>query len=122
MKTKMGININDDSNPWTKWILNGTKTIETRNTNCLKSYINKEVGIIRTGTNRKATLVGYVTINKPIIYTSKEMFDKDMAKHLVSPFSIFYIKTIKYGYPLTNARRCKEKPIKSRGMVARKII
>jgi hypothetical protein len=118
----MGININDDSAPWTEWILDGTKIIETRNTNSLKSYINQEVGVIRTGKKRKAMLVGYVTINEPIVYTSKKMFDKDRWKHFIMPRSTFYINKIKYGYPLTNPRRCKERPIKSRGVVSRKIV
>jgi len=118
---KMGININDDTLPWTEWILNGTKSIETRNTNSLKPYIGKEVGIIRTGKKRKAMLVGYVTINEPIVYTSEEMFDKDFWKHIVAPHTTHYIKKIKYGYPLTNVRRCREKPIYSRGIISRRI-
>jgi hypothetical protein len=106
----VGININDKDQPFTMQILNGTKTIETRNTNSLKPYINKTVGIIRTGKGQ-AMLVGYLTIGNPVFYQTKEQFDKDYNKHLVSPSSPLYITNQgKFGYPLSNVTPTKPKP------------
>jgi hypothetical protein len=119
----IGININDKIQDFTGQILRGEKTIETRNTNSLKSYIGKKVGIIRTGKG-KAYLVGYATIGDPIIYKTEEEFRKDYNKHLVERGSKFDIPKggIKYGYPLFDVILLDEpKLITSRGIVSRKI-
>lgn len=121
LEATMGININDDAAPWTEWILSGKKTIETRNTPSLNPYIGKRVGIVRTGKGKKATLVGYVTVGKPIKYESPEQFNRDYKKHLVAPDSSFYNGGVKYGYPMIDVEKVEEKPVDSRGIVARRI-
>jgi hypothetical protein len=117
----MGININDDSAPWTDWILSGKKTIETRTKPTLNAYIGKRVGIVRTGRRKKATLVGYATIGEPIKYNTPEEFDKDKLKHRVAADSTLYNGGIKYGYPLINVESCEPRPIHTRGIVSRRI-
>lgn len=99
----IGININDKTQDFTDQILRGEKTIETRDTNSLRPYIGKRVGIVRTGKG-KATLVGYANLEEPIIYNNAEEFRADQDKHLVEAGSDFDIKPDqkKYGYPLTN--------------------
>jgi predicted transcriptional regulator len=119
----IGININDKIQDFTGQILRGEKTIETRNTNSLKPYIGKTVGIIRTGKG-KAYLVGYCTIGEPKIYNNEKEFNKDYDKHLVSKDSEFYIKpnNVKFGYPLTSIVKLNEpQPISSKGIISRKI-
>lgn len=117
----MGININDSEQPFTIQILNGQKTIETRNSPTLHPYVGKKVGLIRTGVG-KATLVGYAVVGKPKFYNNKKEFDKDYRKHLVSPKSSFYISEKgKWGYPLENVVKIPETEIKSKGIVARKL-
>lgn len=102
-KPLVGININDKTQDFTDQILRGEKTIETRDTNSLKSYIGKRVGIVKTGKG-KATLVGYANIGEPIVYNNENEFRLDEDKHLVEQGSPFDIKpnSSKYGYPLTN--------------------
>ena len=118
-----GININDSKQPFTKQIISGEKTIETRNTNSLKAQVGKRVGIIRTGKG-KARVVAYATIGEPIVYNNKEEFRKDQDKHLVEEGSEFDIKEdgLKYGYPLLDVKKV-DRPflVKSKGIVSREI-
>jgi hypothetical protein len=119
----MGINVNSKKQDFAGQIISGEKTIETRNTNSLKSYIGKRMGIIRTGSG-KAMLLGYATIGEPKIYHNRKEFDLDYDEHLVSPDSKFYIKdnSIKYGYPVYDIEVLNEPVlIKSRGIIARKL-
>ena len=119
----IGININDKIQDFTGQILRGEKTIETRNTNSLRPYIGRKVGIIRTGKG-KAYLVGYCTIGEPKVYESEREFRRDFDKHLVDRGSKFNIPEggIKFGYPLHDVTRLDEpKLIKSKGIISRKI-
>ena len=113
----IGININDKHQSFTEQIIAGDKTIETRNSKSLHPYINKVVGIIRTGKG-KATLVGYTKIKEAKKYNNN--FDKDYNKHLVAPDSPYYGQN-KWGYILVDSFRCKPKLISSRGIISRKI-
>jgi len=118
---KIGININDKHQPFTKQIMAGEKTIETRDTPSLNPYVNKKVGIIRTGKG-PATLVGYATFNKPKFYNNENEFKKDQDKHLVDKDSPYNISNKgKWGYPITNPQKTTEKIITSKGIIARKI-
>ena len=120
-KPSIGVNINDDVAPFTEYILNGEKTIETRNTPTLRPYVGKRIGIIKTGKKIKATLVGYVNIDKEIVYDSKEKFDKDYSKHLVGGDSPYFFDNIKFGYSLKDPERISPTPITSKGIVSRKL-
>jgi hypothetical protein len=117
----MGININDKDAPWTDMILSGKKTIETRNTDTLRPYVGKRVGIIRTGKG-KAILVGFATIGEPIKY-NEETFSKDQDKHQVKQGIKFDIPEngIKYGYPLTDVTKTDPKEVTTTGIIARNI-
>ena len=120
-KVTRGININDKAQAFTDQILSGEKTIETRRTNSLRPYIGQRVGIIRTGKG-KALLVGFAVIGEPIFYGTKAEFSADFKRHLVSDKSKFRFKRGgKFGYPLTKVTRCNPTPVKSRGIVARKL-
>jgi len=118
----MGININDKIQDFTGQILSGRKTMETRDTDSLRAYVGKEVGIIRTGKG-KAQVVGYMTIGEPVVYNNRAEFKKDQSKHLVKTGSDFDIRAgkTKYGYPLTNVRKVSPFPVTTKGIVARKI-
>jgi predicted transcriptional regulator len=118
---KIGININDDAQPFSQQILNGEKTIETRNSPTLRPYVGKRVGIVSTGKNKKAMLVGFVDIDDEFVYDNAQAFDADIDKHLVTSDSPFYIKGIKYGYHLSNPQKITPVPVESRGYVSRKI-
>lgn len=117
----IGININDSTQNFTDQILNGEKTIETRNTNTLHPYIGRRVGIVKTGKG-PATLVGYVTIGTPIFYDTVDKFRNDYNKHKVNVSSKFDIPpTGKWGYPLIDVERVTPRVLTSRGIVARKL-
>lgn len=120
-KIKIGININDDSSPFTEYILNGEKTIETRNSPTLRPYVGQRIGLIKTGKKIKATLVGYIDIDKEIVYDDKKKFDKDYSKHLVGGDSPYFFDNIKFGYLLKNPERITAIPVNSRGIVSRKL-
>lgn len=115
-----GININDKEIPFTDLILDGIKTIETRETNSLGSLVGQRVGIIRTGCG-KATLVGFISITNVIIYDSKGKFRSDYKRHLVRENSRYDIKGKKYGYILENPTRCDPVAVNSKGIVIRNI-
>ena len=115
-----GVNINDSTQPFTEQILAGEKTIETRDTDSLRPYVGRRVGIVRTGKG-KATLVGYATVGEPIVYRSKAAFRRDESKHLVRRGSPLDIKDVKYGYPLTDVSETTQREVKSRGVVAREV-
>lgn len=117
----MGVNISDKHQCFTEQILNGLKTIETRNTRSLDPYIGTTVGIVRTGKG-KAILVGTCTIGEPVFYGSESDFDLDYHRHLVGKESHYYISTKgKWGYPVTNVKPIDPVKIDSRGIIARNI-
>ena len=108
-----GIHINDKHQDFTGQILSGVKTSETRNSNSLKSFIGKTVGIIRTGTGN-ATLVGTMKIGEPKFVSTKKEFDNLFDSHQVSPKSKHYITSRgKYVYPLTDVKRIEEVDVSS---------
>lgn len=98
-----GINIRVDKNgvDYATLICNGIKTVETRQTNSLKSQVGKRVRIIRTGIG-KAQVIGEATISSVILYDNETSFESDYNKHLVEKDSEFWIKDIKYGYVMTD--------------------
>ena len=118
----MGVNINDKTQPFTDQILDGEKTIETRNKPTLHSYVGKRIGIIKTGQGR-AMLVGYATVGQPVKYDTVEDFMADYSRHLVkmgSQFDIVHFGS-KWGYPMLDVERTTPIPIYSRGIVSRKL-
>ena len=119
----LGININDDLQNFTDLILSGEKTIETRNKNTLKSLVNITVGIIKTGKNKQALLVGLMRLAEPKVYLSKPEFRKDKNKHLIKPNSKFdFVEGKKFGYPIVKTYKFREAiPVFSRGIVFRKL-
>lgn len=105
-------------------ILRKQKVVETRNSPTLRPYIGKRVGIIRTFSNKKAVLVGYVDVVAEKIYKSRKEFDADAHKHWVGSDSVYYFKKVKYGYLLANPIRIvspKQVFVKSKGHISRVI-
>lgn len=104
----VGININDKEFPFTEWILDGSKVIETRNSPTLRKFLGQRVGIIRTGCG-KPYLVGYATIEEEIIYESYDEFHAHECLHMVEEDSIYDWdpeRGIKFGYWLSDVERC----------------
>lgn len=116
-----GININDKEFPFTDYILDGIKTIETRGTNSLKSVVGQRVAIVRTGKG-KAIIVGYVDVTGVKRYDAENEFRRDYDKHLVEKGSKYDISADgKYGYILENPQRCDPVIAPRGGIVIRNI-
>jgi len=119
----IGINVRNDKDiDYASLIVDGKKKYESRKTDSLRPYVGKTVGIVRTG-NGPAVAIGQVTIGEPIIVDA-EKFNKLRNQHLVPKSSKFDIDidSTKYLYPMINPVRWdNEKPIKSKGIISRKI-
>ena len=119
----IGINVRSDSDiDYADLIVDGKKKYESRNTNSLRPYVGKTVGIIRTGSG-PAVAIGQATIGEPIVADEKK-FNKLRKKHLVPKGSKFDINSngTKYLYPIIDPVRWDdEKLVKQKGIVARKI-
>jgi hypothetical protein len=105
-----GVYINDSTQAFTEQILNGEKTIETREQPKNRQYpelhkfIGKRKGIVRSGKG-KATLVGFATVAEEIVYNTEAEFRADEDKHLVKKGSAYDLKNKKYGYVLSDVER-----------------
>jgi hypothetical protein len=108
----IAININCTHQDYTGQILRGEKTIETRNTNSLRTLIGGRYGISRTHDNSRrfpAMVVGYATLGEPKLYETAEDFDADYHLHRVGPESRHHFNEshtgVKFGYPLYDVER-----------------
>ena len=119
----IGINVRSDSDiDYADLIVDGKKKYESRNTDSLRPYVGKTVGIIRTGSG-PAVAIGQATIGEPIVADEKK-FNKLRKKHLVPKGSKLDINSngTKYLYPIIDPVRWDdEKLVKQKGIVARKI-
>lgn len=120
----IGINIrNDGAIDYAALICDGVKRYETRNTNSLKAYIGKRVGIVRTGTKEKAQCIGSAVLGAPIVVNAEQFRMLEHA-HLVKPGSTFDIDRdgVKYLYPIIKPQKfAVHLPVKH-GIVSRTVI
>jgi stage V sporulation protein SpoVS len=112
VKDKFGIEIQ---------IVDGEKTLESRETHSLKPYVGKRVAIVRTGEG-KAKAIGEVTVGEPIVADEAE-FRKRHKEHLVPVGSQFDIKKgqTKHLYPMLNPVRYEKEKDVGHGILARKV-
>ena len=118
----MGINIRTDKQANRRYadlILDGLKTLESRNRPTLKCYEGKRMGIIRTGEGR-ARLIGYVTVGKGFEVSAEE-FRRLEDQHCVPESSEHDVVQSKWLYPMLDPQRCEEVEVFSKGMIARRI-
>lgn len=115
-----GININCKYQNFVEQILNGEKTLETRECNSLNRFIGKRVGIVKTGCG-KAMLMGFMDITGVIVAEDEATFREYESRHLVHKGSDFDFKKKKYMYIIENVERCKPRIVTSKGYVARDI-
>lgn len=102
-----GVNVRNEAEfPYADQIVDGSKTIETRDTDSLKPVVGQRVKIIRTGQG-KAEVIGEATIGRPKVYNSIEEFQADSSQHLVGETSDFSFKGQKYGYPIIDPVKYK---------------
>lgn len=110
LESIQGLNVrNEPGFRYADQLVDGVKTVETRENLRIKSLIGKPVKIIRTGEG-KAQVIGEVTFKDqpPIVYDSPEKFKADRHRHLVGNDSDYKFEGLKYGYEVTNPVRYKE--------------
>ena len=120
----MGINVrNTKDKPFADLIVDGLKTIETRESNSLHPYVGERIAIVRTGEG-KAFAIGEVIITGFSWTNSESIFNSYEDMHMVEKGNPFYIKQGigKYMYFLDNAVRYKTPVAVGRGIVARRLI
>lgn len=119
----LGINVRADNEiDYADLIVNGVKHYETRNSDSLKAYVGRRVGIVRTGKG-KAACIGSAIIGAPIVVNEKQ-FRMLQHKHLVPENSAYDITPggVKYLYPITKPQKFTiHLPVKH-GIVSRQII
>lgn len=119
----IGINIRCDGVlDYAALVVQGVKHYESRNSDSLKAYVGKRVGIVRTGKG-KAACIGSAVIGAPIVVNDKQ-FRMLEHKHLVPENSAYDIKPgcVKYLYPIINPQTFSvHLPVKH-GIVSRKVI
>lgn len=104
--SKVGIYINDSSQPFTEQIICGVKTVETRTHLQLKRWLRQEVFIIRTGKG-KPMVVGRCKLRRIIQWFTEDAFRADYSLHRISKGSPFdWVEgKIKVGYELSDVER-----------------
>ena len=120
----MGINVASDRKSGRRYadmIVDGQKTLESRNSDTLRPYVGKRVAIVRTGEG-KAKAIGEVTIGEPMV-VNKQKFRALEDKHHVPEGSAFDINTpTKHLYPMHDPVRYDEERDVGHGIVSRKVI
>ena len=120
----MGINVASDRKSdrrYADMIVDGQKTLESRNSDTLRPYVGKRVAIVRTGEG-KAKAIGEVTVGEPMV-VNKQKFRALEDKHHVPEGSAFDINTpTKHLYPMHDPVRYNEERDVGHGIVSRKII
>ena len=82
-----GIFVNEDGGvPYAKAIVQGYKPIETRNRNMLRTLVGERVCVVRTKRNKRATIVGFVTIASAE-FRSAEWLNEHRNETLIPPGS-----------------------------------
>jgi hypothetical protein len=102
-------------------IVDGHKTLESRNSDTLRPYVGKRVAIVRTGEG-KAKAIGEVTVGEPKVVNQKQ-FRAMEDEHRVPKGSRFDINTpTKHLYPMHDPVRYEEERDVGHGIVSRQVI
>lgn len=123
-RKRTGVNVNQDGeNRYADKIVDGEKTLETRNSDSLRPYVGERVSIVRTGEGA-AKAIGAVTIGEPIVVKTQREFDKYRDRTLVPKGSKFDLAPggVKYMYPLENPERYEAEKNVGLGIVSREVM
>ena len=123
-KPPMGINVASDTKAGLRFadmIVDGHKTLESRNSDTLRPYVGKRVAIVRTGEG-KAKAIGEVTVGEPRVVNQRQ-FRAMEDEHKVPKGSRFDINTpTKHLYPMHDPVRYEEERDVGHGIVSRQVI
>lgn len=87
-RTIAGLNI---QYPWSRYILEGRKTIETRHYPLPEKHMGKEMALIETPGKKgrqlgiETKIVGIIVVEKCFLYPTEKSWVKDLESHLVQP-------------------------------------
>lgn len=119
----MGINVASDRKAGRRYadlIVDGHKTLESRNGDSLRPYVGKRVAIVRTGEG-PAKAIGEVTIGEPMV-VNKKKFRSLEGQHHVPEGSAYDISTpTKHLYPLHDPVRYDQERDVGHGILSRKV-
>jgi hypothetical protein len=110
-KVMPGINI---QHPWSQYIIEASKKIETRTYPIPKKYIGVDLALIETPGKHgrfKARIIGTVCFGESFLYDSKKRFNEDELLHLVPdnhPIFGWTGKGIKWGWRIVKVTPFKK--------------
>lgn len=106
-----GINI---QSPWSQYLINGEKCVETRSYPLPLKYEGEELALIETpGKNGsfKSRIIGTITFSHSFQYPNIEAWREDHCRHLVSPSDMDYgwkEDKPKYGWVVSDVKKFDE--------------
>lgn len=108
----IGIYVNSNGCiPYADAIVNGYKTIETRNKNMLSACVGNRVAIIKTRRNKNPMIVGYADITAAARQTG-QWLDVNRNLTLIPKGSLYDNNgNSKYCYYLANPEKCDPLPL-----------
>lgn len=93
--------VNEDENPFAEWIVDGFKTVETRNKRMLSALVGERVAIASTMKNSKPVILGYVDVK-----AERWCAIEYMREETRIPENSKYNAHFKWCYFLKNPERC----------------
>jgi predicted transcriptional regulator len=123
-EASIGINVNQDGdNRYADRLVDGEKTMETRNSDSLRPYVGRRIAIVRTGSG-KSKAIGELTLGEPIVVSTANAFAKYRKQTLVPKGSRFDLVAggVKYLYPVSNPVRYADEKDVGLGIVSRKVV
>jgi hypothetical protein len=115
-----GINI---QYPWSDFLINAEKCVETRSYPLPSKYIGEELALIETPgekNNFKSRIIGTITFSHSFLYPNFKTWKNDYNRHLVSLESKFaWNDKPKYGWVVSNIQKFEEfqEPPKNKGII-----
>lgn len=115
-----GINIQI---PWSRLLVDGLKSIETRSYPIPVKLKNKEMALIETPGRSgkcKSRIIGTITFSHSFLYKDQQQWESDFDKHLVDPTSTYnWNGKPKYGWVVSKVKEFKNPvdPPKRRGII-----
>jgi len=94
--------------PWSQYLIEGKKTIETRTYPIPTKFIGQEMAIIETPGKEKfrARVVGIIVFGESFEYKTRKEFYGDADRHFVSADSEYAWKVgKKFGWPVVRVER-----------------
>jgi hypothetical protein len=106
-----GINIQI---PWSRLLINGDKSVETRSYPLPNKYKNVELALIETPGKYglfKSRIIGTITFSHSFLYADKSVWTDDYKRHLVKEDDEFYSWSpykFKYGWVVSDIKKFDE--------------